>query len=145
MRYLCQVGNREHKRVDLSIATSAPRTATGSVLGGRAARLQKMGRGVAGWGAALLFTGGSWFRLGGDEVVLIVIKVSDDDALLSHWPSKPGRGDRRATRCPFWNRSVVYSQTLCSHLPLVAPVAPARARQRAMAPAPTGRCILSPE
>ena len=91
-----------------------------------------MGRGVAGWGAALLFTGGSWFRLGGDEVLPpIVIKVNDDDALLSHWPSEDLDAAIDAPpECAFWNRSVVYSQTLCSHFTISrATTAPARARE----------------
>ncbi len=109
-----------------------------------------MGRGVAGWGAALLFTGGSWFRLGGDEVLPpIVIKVNDDDALLSHWPSEDLDAAIDAPpECAFWNRSVVYSQTLCSHFTISrATTAPARARQRAMACAGAyqAECILSPE
>jgi len=109
-----------------------------------------MSRGAASLGAALLFTGGSWFRLGDkDAAPPIVIKVNDDDALLSHWPSEDLDAPHDAPPdCVFWNRSVVYAKTLCSHFTISrAAGAPARARQRALAcaGAHSTECVLSPE
>ena len=108
-----------------------------------------MSRVAMGWGAALLLGGGRWWGQLSEPAEPTVVRVNYDDALLSHWPSEDLDAPIGAPpECAFWNATVVYARTLCSHFTISrATSAPARARQRALACAGAygAECVLSPE
>lgn len=95
-----------------------------------------------------LLTGTSvFYNLDIDEVP--VVKVNDDESLLSYWPSEDYNSPHGTTpECRFWNFSVQYDAELCSHFTISRTSStPSRAHDRAMACAASygTECILSPE
>jgi hypothetical protein len=107
-----------------------------------------MSRG-GGFVAAALLTGSTYLGWMSETPEPTVIKVNDDDSLLSRWPSEDLDAPIGAPpECAFWNSTIIYARTLCSHFTISrAAAAPARARQRALACAGAhgAECILSPE
>lgn len=100
-------------------------------------------RGIAG---VALLSSGVWF--GGDNE-LPVVKVNEDDSLLSHWGSEDyGAHFDAEPECSFWNMNVSYDGGVCNHFTIGrAASTPTRARERALACAGKygAECILSPE
>jgi hypothetical protein len=77
-----------------------------------------------------------------------VVHVNENNALLSEWPSESALGGNVGPECAFWNMSVVYESSLCSHFAIGRSAStPARANQRALACAAAFgvECVLSPE
>ena len=95
--------------------------------------------------AVSLLTGAFW----SSRTSPLVVKVNEGDSLLSVWPSESYDSPvDSAPECRFWNRSVVYESTLCSHLAVSRPSSsPSRALQRALSCAAVfeTECVLSPE
>lgn len=76
-----------------------------------------------------------------------VISVTDDESLLSEWPSEDW-GSTAPPECTFFNFSVVYRSELCSHFVTTRPSStPGAAFGRAIRCAARHRteCVLSPE
>ena len=105
---------------------------------------------AAGGGAAGLFTllGSSWFSAQ-THVRLPIVKINEDDSLLSHWHSEEYNSPPdTAPECRFWNMNVQYQADLCSHFTIGRTAStPTKARERALACAGAHgtECVLSPE
>ena len=112
--------------------------------------MPRVGPGLTGI-VTLLGGGGLWFQ--GDPqqqlAEMPILKVNDDDSLLSHWPSEDFDADPgTAPECTWWRMNHTYDATLCSHFTigrLSSTPARARARARACAAARAVECVLSPE
>lgn len=106
---------------------------------------------VAGGGVlALITTGGGsllWRNSGLDPRP--VVPVNKGDLLISDWPSEhPLAPIDMLPECTFWNFSVAYEATVCSHFTLSRTSnAQHQARRRALrcAAASGAECVLSPE
>lgn len=96
----------------------------------------------------LLAGGGVWFS-GREEGNLPIVRVNEDDSLMSHWSSEEFNAPADAPpECRFWNFSVQYESTLCSHFAIGrSSSTPSRAMDRALTCAGVHgtECILSPE
>lgn len=104
--------------------------------------------GSAGKLFTILTGGGLWYNNNIDDTLLPVVKINDDDSLLSHWPSEDYRASDTTPECRFWNFSVQYDSSLCNHFTIGrSSSTPTRAHDRAMACAAAygTECILSPE
>ena len=106
-----------------------------------------MARGTLGGALTLLAGSGLWFS--GDEQDLPVVRVNPDDKLMSYWPSEDyGAPLGMPPECRWWNFSVQYEATLCSHFAIGRlSSTPTRAMERALncAGAHATECVLSPE
>ena len=107
------------------------------------------GRGAGSAAGVLTLLGSGGLFFGGQEANLPVIKINDDDSLLSHWPSEDyGSPFDAEPECRFWNMSVQYDAGLCNHFTIGRTAStPAKARERALACAGAHgtECLLSPE
>lgn len=92
--------------------------------------------------------------LGGGSVLLNrpdlpVVRVNDEDVLLSHWPSEDFAAAIGAPpECRFWAFNESYDASLCSHFTIgrsSGAVGKAAARALACAGAHATECVLSPE
>lgn len=103
------------------------------------------GEKLLGFGALTLL---GWMGLQPDPPIPVV-NVNDDDSLLAEWPSESlSDPSSSPPECSFWNGTVQYQSTLCSHFAVARPSSsPALARERALRCAATysTECILSPE
>ena len=90
---------------------------------------------------------GRWWWSGSAETP--VVRVNFDDSLLLHWPSERfGVGADEQPECSYWNFSVHYDGSMCSHFVIGrAAASPITASWRAFrcAAVHESRCILSPE
>lgn len=103
--------------------------------------------GRVGFGKVLtVLTGGGIFLNLDDQ--LPVVKINEDDSLLSHWRSEDFGASDTSPECKFWRFNVTYDATLCNHFTIGRSASsPTRAHNRAMACAAAygTECILSPE
>jgi len=96
-----------------------------------------------GGGGALLLGSGFFFSHSPPPTVF----VNPENDLLSRWPSEVSGSDL-APECAFYNFSVMYDSSLCSHFTIARSAAvPAQAMRRALrcAGAFGAECLLSPE
>ena len=95
---------------------------------------------------AALLSGGSMFWQKERDVP--IVRINEHDELLSDWASETYHESDLPPDCKFWNFSIQYDASLCSHFVLSrASATPARARVRAQqcAIAHSTECVLSPE
>jgi hypothetical protein len=96
----------------------------------------------------LLTSGSVWWKAVLNP--LPVVRVNDDDLLLSVWDSESyGAPANARPECKGWNQSVAFRSTLCSHFSIsrFARSSPSRAIARALTCAAEWEteCVLSPE
>ena len=98
---------------------------------------------------SLLAGTGFWFSSNSSDTDLPIIPVNSDDSLLAHWPSEDYLASPEThPECNWWNFSVRYDHTLCSHFAISRQSStPTRALERAFSCAALGstECVLSPE
>ena len=107
------------------------------------------GRGVGGAAGLVTLLSSSSLLFGGEHN-LPVVKVNENDLLLSVWESEQYDSPLDTPPdCRFWNFSVRYDASLCTHFTIsrTSATMPTRARERALACAGAhgASCVLSPE
>lgn len=110
-----------------------------------------MGGGGGVTGLVALLGGGTFFLTSPQEQLsnLPVVKVNDDDSLISYWPSEEfGAAIDAPPECDWWHMNETYDPSLCSHFTIGRlSNTPTRALARAQVCAALegAECVLSPE
>ena len=108
------------------------------------------GRGVGSAAGLVTLLSSTRVYLGGHDDVLPVVKVNENDVMMSVWESENYDSPfDTPPECRFWNFTVKYDASLCNHFTIsrTSATTPTRAKERALAcaGAHAASCILSPE
>tara|TARA_X000000368_G_scaffold399611_1_gene370757 strand:- start:1147 stop:1800 length:654 start_codon:yes stop_codon:yes gene_type:complete len=113
--------------------------------------MPRMGSGGGITGLVALLGGGTFLLQSPQEQLsnLPVVKVNDDDSLISYWPSEDlGAAIDAPPVCDWWQMNETYDPGLCSHFTigrLSSTPARALARAQICAALQGSECVLSPE